>query len=428
MAYTKDDTLRNFNFPDKSNIKVIGQGQGSVSGKFVPPKEREPKKPVKLGKEGVAANGKAREQATGNSTADKPALMTVTPEAKPTGPFNPDNSTNNYMRASKESANKFVNFFTDRSEGRDMAEGYALRQREAMKDTPLGRGEAKSIISSVKPEGYNTGLIPENETSSVTPEGTKAGMTPGSKIREYIGESGERAFTNVGEGIKASGEPSKLMYGNIDITNMTPEERLKTKLDSMARATEMYRQAREVANPGITTRGQGGRMSPDRGMSNYERKEMLAEYKKEINSVMNDMRSGNLTVGGGRNAITALQDYYTQALGLSPRNEEAGKDYRAGVASDTDIEVARILDQGKTAREGQDQKPQYGTYGTENEGDVITKITPEGVKFALNPKQVVDREKFVARLTKASAKDEEAILKEWAAIYPNLPDPRDPRY
>jgi hypothetical protein len=185
-----------------------------------------------------------------------------------------------------------------------------------------------------------TEVFPGEGQSAIRYEGpsdsfVESQLIPTEKVNEILDRTTGATFSDLHRPTKSGGD----FFGGVDVRNMTPEQYLKFKVDYMNRAADMIRKNRELA----AGYGGGPRSGPSVELSNEPaRKELLKQYKQELNDIMDKMKFGELTLRQGKAAMNALKGYYSEALGLSPRRATEAELAREAMAQEGATERARI--------------------------------------------------------------------------------------
>jgi len=101
-------------------------------------------------------------------------------------------------------------------------------------------------------------------------------------------------------------------YGGTNVSNMTPGEYLRFKVQTDLNSAAMLKANRlnRREGGGGRTRGSSRSVVPGTAAAKRQREKDLSKYKSELGDVLRDIKSHKLTAAGGRNAIAGLKNYY----------------------------------------------------------------------------------------------------------------------
>lgn len=219
----------------------------------------------------------------------------------------------------------------------------------------------------------------------------QSGLMPTEKVNEILDRTPGETFTDLRQPTRSGGD----YFGRYDVRNMTPEQYLKFKVDYMNRVADQLRANREAALGG-GVRGRTPSVGPD-----PQRQQLLKQYKQEMKNIVDQMKSGELTLRAGKAALASLKGYYGEALGLSPKTE-----LEAGLA-DKAAERAALLKRAELeyASRGQGIAGRYAlkSYTNPETGDTYL------VRFDKKTGEVaplnVDRQLRIAKLQRMAEQD-----------------------
>lgn len=242
-----------------------------------------------------------------------------------------------------------------------------LNHREAAKKEMEGLLQDEKLSSAAGSNGVRREQLIGEDGNQIrySVPGQEGEIETGNLSPEKAGELMQReegTLSDLRRPTKSGGD----FYGGVDVTQMTPKEYLRFKVNSMNRSAEMFRQnrllkselngdarARRVHDINVNSPTLSGGMAP-------KREKLLAQYAREKGKILDDIQAGRLTKGGASNALKGLKDYYSTALGESPSDREAAETERAQIRAGTQLEAQRIasssaLERARLQEKGKDQ-------------------------------------------------------------------------
>lgn len=191
-----------------------------------------------------------------------------------------------------------------------------------------------------------------------------------------------------------------------DVSEMSPTDYAKFKVDRMNQAANAIRDFRQeqASARGLTPTGTSA-------IQRNERKQLLKDYKRELNDTIDSIRRGRLTAAGGRNAVAGVQDYFSQALSLSPQAEEAGRNYRQELAGNAMLQNTAMEQEGYNQRTAATlaQKGVPGQFEMiktqDGLNEVLGKINPDG-SVTYSPAIEAAKVEYQKNISNGMSKDE----------------------